>query len=92
MLPECVIGVGDGKRDPRGGPAGSPGGIGVLQIVQQGRQGQAVAGDVMHDQHDDVTVDGLPENPGADRQVAFQVEGTCTVLLHQRQAFLFVET
>ena len=87
-----MIGVGDRKWSPPGDPAEAPGNIGLLQVAQQGCQGQAIAGDVMHDQYDDVAVDGLPENPEADRQVAFQVEGACAALLHQRHAFLFVES
>ena len=54
VLPEGVVGVLDRQRRPAGCLPFSAGRVGGGEIVGEGAEGPAVAGDVVHEQQQDV--------------------------------------
>ncbi len=74
-LPQRVIGVLDGQLGPARRLTGAPAGVRHAQIDGERRQRQPVGGDVVHDDHQHVVVGGSPEQLGAQRNLAREVEG-----------------
>ncbi len=81
VLPDGVVGVLDRQRLPRGRLAAEPGGVGVGEVAEEGPQGPAVAGDVVHHQQQYMLVGRLGAQIGVQRDVAGQVEGVADEFL-----------
>ncbi len=76
VLPEHVVGVLHGQGGRRGPPA-QPGRVGGRQVAGQRLGRPAVAGDVVHDQHEDGLVRVLDQQPCDKGQVGRQIETVC---------------
>ncbi len=86
VLPEGVVGVLDGQRLPGRRLATETGGVGLGEVAEERAQRPAVAGDVVHDQQEDVLAGcvgrcrRLVPQIGVQRDVGGEVEGVADEL------------
>ncbi|GAQ58684.1 hypothetical protein a10_08576 [Streptomyces acidiscabies] len=74
-LPQGVVGVLRGQGLPVRFAAGAAGGVRLGEVVGEGAGGPAVAGDVVHDEEQDVFLAGEREQLGLQGEFSGQVEG-----------------